>query len=350
MRYSDGIGDGQLELKLFQFVSRLLLAVNRSQAAGFGSGPKTAVRSYKSSRQGQAKKSGISKKTGHPGAHYSCQLPVNGYIRQPGKRCRLAGPYISMKSVYLFSAALFLLTIFMARRLSAQRPSVEMVGVSGQVIVVVTDGWHAVSGKAYAFERTDGHWAERFSFSVVIGAKGFGIGAMPDAASSYRGGSAKKEGDNKSPSGVYTFGTVFGYAPPEEAQWLKMPYIEATNDLICVDDVESASYNKLVKIGTAETDYTSFEKMHMHSNEYKWGVFINHNADEIKKGKGSCIFLHIWTDDHTGTAGCTAMSEEDMLKVLAWIDSSKNPLLVQMPVEVYRQISEKMELPSVQFP
>jgi len=255
-----------------------------------------------------------------------------------------------MESILLFSVFVFLITVFFAYRLSAQRPSAQTVGISGQLIVVITDGWNSTTGKAYAFERSESHWTQRFSFSAVIGANGFGIGAMPDATASYPGGISKKEGDNKSPCGVYTLGTVFGYAPPEETHWLKMPYVEATNDLICVDDAGSVSYNKLVKLGSAETDYTSFEKMHLHTDEYKWGIFINHNSEDIKPGKGSCLFLHIWTNDHTGTAGCTAMAEEDMLKILSWIDNSKNPLLVQMPFSLYKQVADKMELPVVVFP
>ncbi len=255
-----------------------------------------------------------------------------------------------MKPVLLFSIFVLVFTIIFARRLYAQRPSAQMIGMSGQLIVVVTDSWDAITGKAYAFERSELHWTQRFSFSVVIGANGFALGAMPEPTGAYPGEAAKKEGDRKSPSGVYTLGTVFGYAPPEEAQWLKMPYVEATNDLICVDDVASASYNKLVKLGTTETDFTSFEKMRLHTDEYKWGIFINHNADEIKRGKGSCLFLHIWSNDHTGTAGCTAMAEEDMLKILSWADSEKNPLLVQMPYKTYRQVAEELELPAVVFP
>jgi L,D-peptidoglycan transpeptidase YkuD (ErfK/YbiS/YcfS/YnhG family) len=47
----------------------------------------------------------------------------------------------------------------------------------------------------------------------------------------------------------------------------------------------------------------------------------------IVKGKGSAIFLHVWKD-RGSTVGCVAMPEEIVLKILAWLDPAKKPLIV----------------------
>ena len=64
-------------------------------------------------------------------------------------------------------------------------------------------------------------------------------------------------------------------------------------------------------------------------------------------GNGSCIFMHIWENDHSGTAGCTAMTEANLLKILNWIRAEKHPLLVQFPKNEYDKIKDRFELPKL---
>jgi hypothetical protein len=63
-------------------------------------------------------------------------------------------------------------------------------------------------------------------------------------------------------------------------------------------------------------------------------------------GEGSCIFLHIWRSPEKGTAGCTAMAEEDLLAVLLWLKNEKNPLLAQLPRAEYEKLWKVWGLPS----
>ena len=157
----------------------------------------------------------------------------------------------------------------------------------------------------------------------------------------------KKEGDLKSPAGIFTIGAAFGYADHKDAQWIKTPYIKATDTLICVDDLRSAHYNTLVNNDPAKSDWQSFEEMHRKDDYYKWGLFINHNAPGTIAGNGSCIFMHIWENDHTGTTGCTAMAEDNLLKILRWIDASRHPLLVQIPKTAYAKLAAGYQLPQI---
>jgi len=79
--------------------------------------------------------------------------------------------------------------------------------------------------------------------------------------------------------------------------------------------------------------------------EYELGVYIAYNRSPTEKDRGSCIFLHIWKDPKTPTAGCTAMSQADLIKILAVLDPAKNPYLVQIPEPEIRKFAKKWNLP-----
>jgi len=217
-----------------------------------------------------------------------------------------------------------------------------------QLLVVITEDWDNYKGTLYAYKKQNQKWILQFSNPVVIGKKGIGMGdgIFP---LSIDNAPVKKEGDLKSPAGIFKIGTAFGYASYEQAKWINNAYIKASDTLICVDDVHSKHYNKLVKNDTAKKDWNSFEYMHRKDDCYKWGLFINHNAGKSIEGNGSCIFMHIWTNNHEGTEGCTAMEETNMLRILHWINAKLNPTLVQLPKTVYIKLAKKYNLPEIEL-
>ncbi len=217
-----------------------------------------------------------------------------------------------------------------------------------QLMVVLTNGWDSLRGTIYCFEKRKGKWVQLFNNAVVVGSKGLGIGEgelkidMKDVP-------IKKEGDLKSPAGIFTIGTAFGYADNKDAKWIKNPYVKATDTLICVDDLRSAHYNTLINNDPDKSDWNSFEEMHRKDDAYKWGLFINHNAPDAKAGKGSCIFMHIWENDSTGTVGCTAMAEGNLLRILHWINAAHHPLLIQITKMEYAMLAASFHLPEINF-
>jgi len=219
---------------------------------------------------------------------------------------------------------------------------------SKQLMVVITDGWSNIQGTIYCFEKHHNKWTLKFSNPIVVGGKGLGIGdgVIP---LSIDNAPVKKEGDMKSPAGFFTIGTAFGYADYKDAKWIKNPYVRATDTLICVDDVHSAYYNTLVDNDPKKSDYNSFEHMRLQKDYYKWGLFINHNSPKVVPGDGSCVFMHIWGGADHGTAGCTAMTEANLLRILHWIKASDSPLLVQLPKDEYRKIRGGFGLPEIKF-
>jgi len=185
-----------------------------------------------------------------------------------------------------------------------------LIGESEQLIFATNQDSTSSVVTIYAVERDNGGWQVVFpAFAGSVGEKGFA--AMGD----------KREGDGKSPSGVFPLGIAFGYDPSVAT---KMPYRQATEDDFWVDDVNSEDYNKWVK---GKPNAASWEKMRRDDDQYKNGVVIEYNTDPIVKGKGSAIFLHAWRDGGA-TLGCVSMPEEMVLKILGWLDPAKKPLII----------------------
>lgn len=72
--------------------------------------------------------------------------------------------------------------------------------------------------------------------------------------------------------------------------------------------------------------------MKLNNNQYKYGIVVNHNPNQIENA-GSCIFMHIRSGNGKGTAGCTAMSEDKIITILKWLKREDKPLLLQLPKE-----------------
>ncbi|MFQ5582903.1 MAG: L,D-transpeptidase, partial [Calditrichia bacterium] len=158
-----------------------------------------------------------------------------------------------------------------------------------------------------------------------------------------------KEGDGKSPAGVFELGTVFGFAPAEQMKGLHMPYLQITESMECVDDVRSKYYNRILDRRQVENpDWQSSEKMRKIFPEYELGVVVNYNTREPEAGIGSCIFLHIRGGPDKPTSGCTAMSTGAMKKLAFWLDGKKHPVIVQLTKPLYQQLIKAWALPEVE--
>lgn len=158
----------------------------------------------------------------------------------------------------------------------------------------------------------EGVWHRVFGpWPVVVGRNGFAP----------RG--SKKEGDGKTPSGVYALGGAFG-EPNLIATGLS--YRQITADDIWIDDPASAEYNRWVKLPSAAS---SFEYMLRPDGLYEMGAIIEYNTDPVVPGNGSAIFMHIWRDrGQAPTSGCVAMDRWRLRRLLNWLETDQNPLIL----------------------
>jgi L,D-peptidoglycan transpeptidase YkuD (ErfK/YbiS/YcfS/YnhG family) len=178
------------------------------------------------------------------------------------------------------------------------------------LVLVVTAGWNANVGQLTRWEEVGGRWRQVGSaVEVAIGDAGlaWGRGLLTVPA-----GRKKREGDHRSPAGMFALGFLYERA-----------------DKVCVDDPKSPDYNRVV------TDAPRGELM----RNYRRAIFVNHNS-EGRAGEGSCIFLH---DGSTPTVGCTAMAPDKLDELAAWLKPGAH--LVQLPRAEYERLKAKWKLP-----
>jgi L,D-peptidoglycan transpeptidase YkuD (ErfK/YbiS/YcfS/YnhG family) len=224
-----------------------------------------------------------------------------------------------------------------------------------QMVVVTTGGWDDIHGRLRTFERIDGgDWREAgIPRAVVIGRTGaaWGIGLHDIPTDDSRAGDAgpvKREGDGRSPAGVFTVGEAFGYAP-SAATGLRYDAMDAGD--YCVDVSGSPYYNRIVdsaQVGTdAIKDSTEPMRRDLHADgdqRYRLGFVIEHNPQGTAMG-GSCIFGHLWKTPDTATSGCTAMAPDSMQWLLGWLDAKSQPVFVLLPIDEYRKLQAAWQLP-----
>lgn len=199
-----------------------------------------------------------------------------------------------------------------------------------QLILVLPEGVNAVPAKVWLLERTDanGRWrAAAGPLQATVGRNGTGwgkgLGDLPNPGNY----PDKKEGDGRSPGGVFVLPWAFGYKP-SAPEGVRLPWVECTDTLVGVDDVKSRYYNQIFdESQVADKDWNSAETMRRRDRAYEFGLMIGHNARR-EAGAGSCIFLHLWKRPGHGTAGCTALAREDVLRILRWLDPARYPLLM----------------------
>jgi L,D-peptidoglycan transpeptidase YkuD (ErfK/YbiS/YcfS/YnhG family) len=219
-----------------------------------------------------------------------------------------------------------------------------------QLVLVTTEDWNASRGTLRVYERAAaGDWRGQDAFPVTIGRNGsaWGIGLHPDQP-----GPRKREGDGRSPAGVFAIGTAFGYASSATTGLAYAPMHEGH---WCIDDDASPLYNRIVDAhdvgATAVAGSTEPMRRDLHAHgdmRYALGFVIEHNP-RGERGAGSCIFAHVWRGADT-TAGCTAMEATAMERLLASLRAGADPVFVLLPWPEYRRLQAVWRLPAVAQP
>ncbi|UQZ36463.1 hypothetical protein C2I18_24755 [Paenibacillus sp. PK3_47] len=217
-------------------------------------------------------------------------------------------------SILIAAALLFLLLYIPAAHrtsaagFTASWPYKAALLNSSQTVVVTARTAKSQTGLLTLYEKRDGKWSPALAgIPVTLG----------------RGGTGKiREGDGRTPSGVYPLGPAFGTgdAPGN----LKLEYTKTTSKDFWIDDPASEQYNQWVTYdGHPGLRWSSYERLQ--HPLYKYAVVIGYNTAPVVSGKGSAIFLHIWKGANQPTAGCIAMSESNLLKLMALLDPAKSP-------------------------
>lgn len=220
-----------------------------------------------------------------------------------------------------------------------------------QMVLVLSSDWNANQGVLLQFEYQHHQWVHMGqSFTVSLGKNGtvWGIGGRHPINQRI----LKAEGDMRSPAGIFTIGTSFGYANRINSHY---PYKALDKDDYCIDNSQSSYYNQIVNLQkisfNPSQDSTEPMRRDLHLNGdqlYKLGLVLNYNPKNIP-GAGSCIFVHLRKNSNATTAGCTSMDEQNMHQLIGWLNAKKKPVFVLLPIEAYQQKQQEWNLPKVIF-
>lgn len=218
-----------------------------------------------------------------------------------------------MKNMKKIISTVFLLLVLASSAFGATLPESIKAAEDAEQLVIVS-GTKGSNAKFYFYEKnSNGEWDEIISCPAYIGKKGWG---------------KTKEGDSKTPRGVYHFTMAFGI---NDDPGCALGYTKVDETHYWNGDSNSEKYNQFV----STRDYKNFTKKESehiidYDLAYKYCLNISWNEDGTPH-KGSAIFLHCYTKNKF-TGGCVAIPEEKMIEVLRHVknncvivmDESKN--------------------------
>lgn len=98
----------------------------------------------------------------------------------------------------------------------------------------------------------------------------------------------KKEGDGKTPKGLYYLGLAFGTHDRKDIELDKsIEYIKINKNLYWIDDIYSKHYNQIIDITKVSKDWNSAEHLIEYEKQYEYAIEIKANSRNIP-GKRKC--------------------------------------------------------------
>ena len=134
----------------------------------------------------------------------------------------------------------------------------------------------------------------------------------------------EREGDGKTPEGIFHATAAFGIMPDPGT---KLRYIKVSPSVYACDE-EGPYYNKIIDIDTT-SHICHGEKMSELSPEYDYGIATDYNPDNIYP-LGSAIFIHC-KGEKKSTAGCVAVDKRFMVKILKKITEDTKIIISSSP-------------------
>lgn len=236
--------------------------------------------------------------------------------------------------------------LLLALVLSLPARAFELPAASTQCIVGTAADWDSSSVTLRFYQKDRGLWKPvGDSWKARLGKSGlvWGKGLHPVPA----GAVTKREGDGRSPAGVFAIGGAWGY----DARIRKnpaLPYRQVTARDLWVEDPSSPQYNRNIVLDhDPATAWEKKQQMRQGDDAHALKLFIAHNAPpQPTPNAGSSIFFHIWRrDGAASTAGCTTMAKPKLQWLIAQIDPARRPLYVLLPKEEYAKYRTAWKLP-----
>jgi len=184
----------------------------------------------------------------------------------------------------------------------------KVASSTNQIILVIPANYTTTSATLYFYTKEGEKWNQQLAIQAYIGKNGLG---------------KEKEGDNKTPVGVYKFNRYFGIF---DNPGTDLPYVKINKSHYWNGDSDSENYNTLVNI-EIYNDFKTEESEHLIDINpgYEYAMNINYNEDKAPH-KGSAIFLHCFTTN-TFTGGCVAIDREKLKEIYTKINKDCNIII-----------------------
>jgi L,D-peptidoglycan transpeptidase YkuD (ErfK/YbiS/YcfS/YnhG family) len=127
---------------------------------------------------------------------------------------------------------------------------------------------------------------------------------------------SKIEGDKCTPTGIYSIEKIYYREDRLSMPKLDFQTIPINKNFGWCDDIRSTYYNKFIKFPFTY----SAEFLYRADDIYNIICIISYNINPVIKNKGSAIFLHVANSNYSGTAGCLALKQDDLIELLQNID------------------------------
>lgn len=215
-----------------------------------------------------------------------------------------------------------------------------------QLLLALASDWSSTHGTLYRFTRDgDGNWTRVAEpVPVLFGKRGLAWGRGVRGAE--QRGHHKREGDGKTPAGLFALGTIYGNDAqlPPGADY---PFHQVTSADAWPDDPKNPFYNRHVAIDPANPPpWFASQRMRTGDPAYRWRVEIRHNADPVVPGAGSATFFHIRRGPNRPSAACTTMPEPALHDIVVWLRASAHPHYALLTEADYHRLWQDWGLPA----
>ena len=176
--------------------------------------------------------------------------------------------------------AVMILTLIMGNNVAAAQSSTPQwiqrlpaAQNANQIFVVAQVGGQTTAWVSMHNRDANGQWQQIMTTPGFIGKNGLG---------------KEKEGDHKTPVGVFKFNFALGIAPDPGCQ---IPYVQVDENYYWSGDF-NCRYNELVDIRDyPNLDTANSEHLVDYNVHYVYCLNMGYNAENVA-GKGSALFLH----------------------------------------------------------
>ncbi len=221
-----------------------------------------------------------------------------------------------------------------------------------QAILGIADGWNSSTVTLSLVEKnSQGQWVRVMGpFKGRLGRNGlvWGLGLHQNP----RGAVVKREGDGRSPAGIFALGGLWVTHKTPVRHHPSLPLVKVdARDLWVSDTSRPELYNRYVRLShPARTAWELHEQMRQTDYAHSIKLLICHNTAERRggpvNGAGSSIFFHIWRKGGAlPTAGCTSMDESNLRALIQRLNPQRRPVYILLTRGDYARLRAAWRLP-----